>query len=232
MLSPHLCFPREGHLEAVLHVFAYLGIHHNARVVFDPTYPYVDIGTFIKTDWKSMYGDVKEIITSDDPVPGGKEVDLRLFVDSDHAGDQFTRHSRTGCVIYSSMAPLLWFSKHHPAVESSIFGDEFVVMKNGIETCRGLLYKLRMLGATLSGPTYVYGDTMSLVCNTHRPQYVLKKNSNSICYHAVRESASMGESIIGHVPSVDNPASICTKVVPGGQKRNHLIRLFLHELCD
>jgi hypothetical protein len=42
----------------------------------------------------------------------------------------------------------------------------------------------------------------------------------------------MGESIIGHVPYVDNPADICTKVVPGGQKRNHLIRLLLHDLCD
>jgi hypothetical protein len=42
----------------------------------------------------------------------------------------------------------------------------------------------------------------------------------------------MGESIIGHVPSVDNTADICTKVEPGGQKRNHLIRLLLHGLCD
>jgi hypothetical protein len=49
----------EGHLESVFHVFVYLGLHHNARVVFDTTYPAVDIGTFIKTDWKSMYGDVK-----------------------------------------------------------------------------------------------------------------------------------------------------------------------------
>jgi hypothetical protein len=59
MLSTYLCLTREGHLEDVFHVFACLGIHHNARVVFDPTYPSVDMGTFIKTDWKSMYGDVK-----------------------------------------------------------------------------------------------------------------------------------------------------------------------------
>jgi hypothetical protein len=91
MLSTHLCLPREGNLEAVFHVFAYLGLNHNARVVFDPTYPYVDMGTFIKIDWKSMYGDVKEMIPSDDPVPHGNEVDLRLFVDSDQAGEQFTR---------------------------------------------------------------------------------------------------------------------------------------------
>jgi hypothetical protein len=37
ILSTYLCLPREGHLEAVFHVFAYLGLHHNARVVFDPT---------------------------------------------------------------------------------------------------------------------------------------------------------------------------------------------------
>jgi hypothetical protein len=72
MLSTHLCLPREGHLEAFFRVFAYMGLHHNARVIFDPTYPSVDMGTFIKTEWKSLYGDVREMITSDDYVPRGK----------------------------------------------------------------------------------------------------------------------------------------------------------------
>jgi hypothetical protein len=105
-------------------------------------------------------------------------------------------------------------------------------MKNGIETWRGLRYKLRIMGVVLSGPTFVYGDNMYVAHNTHWPEYVLKKKSNSIFYHAVRESTAMGESIIGHVPSVENPADICTNIVPGGQKRNHLIRLLLHDLCD
>jgi hypothetical protein len=68
MVSTHLWLQREGHLESFFHVFSYLGLHHNARVVFDPTYPSVEIGTSIKTDWKSMHGDVKEIIPSDDPI--------------------------------------------------------------------------------------------------------------------------------------------------------------------
>jgi hypothetical protein len=80
--------------------------------VFDPTRPSADMGTFIKTDLKSMYGDVKEMISSDSPVPRGKEVDLRLFVDSDHTCEQFTRRSRTVFVIYLNMAPIVWFSKH------------------------------------------------------------------------------------------------------------------------
>jgi hypothetical protein len=57
------------------------------------------MGTFIKTDWKYVCGDVQEFLPSDDPVPRGKEVDLRLFVDSEHANEPFTRLSRTGFVI-------------------------------------------------------------------------------------------------------------------------------------
>jgi hypothetical protein len=186
MLSTYIFLPREGHLEAVFHVFAYLGLHPNAIVVFDPTYPAVDMGTFIKTEWKSMYGDVKEMIPSDAPIPRGKEVDLHFFVDSDHAGERFTRRSRTGFVIYLNMAPIVWFSKRQPTVESSVFGAEFVAMKNGIETCCGLCYKLIMMGVTLSGPTFIYGDNMSGVHNTQRPEYVLKKKSNSIFYHILR----------------------------------------------
>jgi hypothetical protein len=91
ILSNYLCLQREGHLDAVLHVFAYLALHHNSRVVFDPSYPSLDMGAFIKADWKSMYGDVKEMIPSDDPVSHGKGFDLRLFFDSALAGEQFTR---------------------------------------------------------------------------------------------------------------------------------------------
>jgi hypothetical protein len=176
--------------------------------------------------------DVKDIISSDAPVPREKEVYLCLLVDSDHAGEQFTRRSRTGFLIYLNMVPILWFSKHQPTVESSVFGAEFFAMKNGIETCHGLRYKLRMMGVTLSGSPYFYGGNMYVVHNTQRPESFLKKKSNSICYHTLRESAAMGESIIGHVTSVDNPADNYTKVLPGGQKQNHLIRLLLHDLCD
>jgi hypothetical protein len=224
--------PREGRLDAVYHLFAYLSLHHNARLVFDPTYPYVDMRAFIKTDWKPMYGDVKEAIPPNAPVTRGKTVDLRLFVDSDHAGEHFTRLLRTGFVIYLNMASIVWFSKRQPSVESSVFGAEFVAMKNGIETTRGLRYKLRMMGVTIDGPTYVYGDNMSVVHNTQRPESVLKKKNNAICYHAVRESATVGGAIIGHVPSVNNPADICTKAVPDGQKRDHLIGLLLHDIVD
>jgi hypothetical protein len=135
-------------------------------VVFEPTYPDVDMRDFIKTDWKPMYGVSKEAIHQNAPVIIGKAIDLHLFVDSEHAGEHFTRHSRTGFVIYLNMAHIVWFSKRQPTVESSVFGAEFVAMKNGIETRRGLHYKLRMIGVAIDGPTYVYGNNMSVVHNT------------------------------------------------------------------
>jgi hypothetical protein len=232
LLASQTAMPREGHLDAMFRMFAYLKIKHNSRMVFDPTYPKVDMNDFKDCDWKNFYGNVKEAIPLDAPESRGKEVDLRLYVDSDHAGEQLTRRSRTGYFIFMNTAPVTWFSKRQPTIETSVFGAEFVAMKNGMEATRGLRYKLRMMGVPLSGPTYIYGDNMSVIHNTQRPESTLKKKSNSICYHAVRESVAMGESITGHVSTHANPADIATKVLPGGQKRNHLISLILYDLTD
>ena len=38
-------------------------------------------------------------------------------------------------------------------------------MKTGVEALRGIRYKLRMMGVPLNGPTYIYGDNMSVIYN-------------------------------------------------------------------
>jgi hypothetical protein len=179
LLSSHLCLPREGHMDTVFHLFAHLANNHNTMVVFDPTYPVIEEDAFVKADWKAVYEDAKEALPPDAPIILVKEVDLRLYVDSDHAGEIFTQRSRTDLVIYLNMAPVVWFSKQQPTVESSVFGADFVAMKNGIETVRGLRYKLWMMGVPLSGRCYVYGDNMSVIHNTQRPESMLKKNPTS-----------------------------------------------------
>ena len=47
----------------------------------------------------------------------------------------------------------------------SVWG-EFVAMKHGIEMMRSISYKLRMMGVLVLGPSYVYGDNMSMIHNT------------------------------------------------------------------
>ena len=51
LLSSHLAYPRHGHLETALHVMSYLCQKHNTRLIFDPTYPKIDMGMFPQFDW-------------------------------------------------------------------------------------------------------------------------------------------------------------------------------------
>ena len=53
MMSSHLALPREGHLEQVLHIFAYLKKYHNTELVYDPSEPVVDENDFERRDWAS-----------------------------------------------------------------------------------------------------------------------------------------------------------------------------------
>ncbi len=56
----------------------------------DPTYPEIDSTQFRVCDWSEFYGQVEEPITHNAPETIGKVVDLYMFVDSDHVGDQCT----------------------------------------------------------------------------------------------------------------------------------------------
>jgi hypothetical protein len=219
MLSSYLACPREGHLENALHVMGYLQLKHNLRLIFDPTYPDIDLTVFLSFDWTEFYGNVEEAIPPDMPPPLGEDIDLCMMVDSDHAGDKRTRHSCTGFIIFCNLAPVIWLSKQQATIETSVLGAEFVAMKHGIETLRGLRYKIRMMGIPLSGPTYVYGDNKSPVTNSSRPESTLKKKCNSICYHAIRESVAMGETLLTHIRTGENLADFLTKTTSGAKRR-------------
>ena len=129
------------------------------------------------------------------------------------------------------MALVVWFSKRQPTIESSAFGAEFVALKNGVETMRGLCYKLWMMGVPISGPLLVYGDNMLVIHNTQRPELLLKKKCDSICYHGVRKSIAMGETLTTHVPTLENYADLLTKVLYG-QKCRRLVQGMLYDIYD
>jgi hypothetical protein len=116
MISSYLACPREGHLENALHVMGYLRLKHNSQLIFDPTYP--DQTTFPSFEWTEFYGNMEEAIPPDMPPPLGKDVDLRMMVDSDHAGEKRTLRSRTGFIIFCNLAPIIWLSKQQVTIET------------------------------------------------------------------------------------------------------------------
>ena len=66
-MESQISMPREGHLEAVLHVFEFLRQKYNSRVAVDPTYPAIEINYFKECKWKDFYGELKEDIPLNAP---------------------------------------------------------------------------------------------------------------------------------------------------------------------
>ena len=49
-MSSHVILPREGYLEAAIHVMAHVGQKYNFRLVYDPMYPEIDHSSFKEYD--------------------------------------------------------------------------------------------------------------------------------------------------------------------------------------
>ena len=133
-------------------------------------------------------------------------------------------------MVWLNRALIYWSSKKQTSVESCSFGSEFVALKQCCKYICGLHYKLRMFGIPVEGPTYIYGDNQSVLANTTIPESTLKKKSQSIAYHFVREGCSRDEWRTTYVNTHDNEADLLTKCLPAGEKRRGFVRKVLHHV--
>ena len=234
MMASMMALPREGHLQQLFHIFAFLKIKHNSEMVFDPTPPDIDEGQFERKDWShTVYGDSKDTTPKPNEEnyyePRGLGFVIRAYVDSDHAGDQVTRRSRTGFIVLLNNAPVYWFSKRQTGIETSTFGSEYMAMKQCCEYLRGLRYKLRTMGIPVDLPCLILGDNKSVLANSTIPDSVLKKKSNSIAYHFVREGSARDEWRIAYISTDENIADMLTKPLYG-LKRGKFTSMVLHHV--
>ena len=124
-------------------MFSYLEKQHNCEMVFDHTVPAFDKADFPKeildnTVYSNERGELKEEILNNLPTSFDNGFTMRVYVDSDHAGDLVTRRSRTGFLFFLNNAFLYWTSKKQTTIEPSSFGSEFMTMKHATEYVRGL----------------------------------------------------------------------------------------------
>ena len=66
-------------------------------------------------------------------------------------------------------------------------------MKQATEYVRGLRYKLITMGIPVDGPALIFGDNQSVLANTTMPELILKKKTQSIAYHFVRDGSARDE---------------------------------------
>ena len=181
-MAKFMAAPRDGHLAALLRVFAYINNHRQSRLVLDPMErDWSDI-EWTSGDWKEFYPDAAEPFPPNAPEPCGKAVQVNMICDAAHATDLKTRRSTTGIVIFVNGAPIRWYSKSRNTIEASTFGSEFVAMRIAAEMNDTLRYKLRMMGVPIEGPTNTFGDNESLVRNASKPESMLLKKHLSLIH--------------------------------------------------
>lgn len=220
LMSSYSASPRIGHLEEVLRIFAYLKKHDRSRMVFDDNLPSISDERFKTVEWADFYPDAAEPRSTKEPQARGREVKVYCFVDADHAGNQVTRRSHTGVLIFVNKAPILWYSKRQNTVETSTFGSEFIAIKIATELIQALRYKLRMMGVPIDGPTDVFCDNDAVVKNTTMPESSLKKKHQAIAFHRVREAAAAGMIRIAKEDTETNLADLLTKPLAGPRLKN------------
>ena len=146
MLSTYQASPREGHLEQIHHIFAFLKKNPKLILYFDPQQPMIKASLFTGDDrdvFLDQYYDAEEQLPDEHlcPKPLGVSVSMTAYVVSSHAANKVTRMSHTGFILFLNRAPITWFSKQQNTVEVSIFSSKFLAMRVCTEHITALRFK-------------------------------------------------------------------------------------------
>ena len=94
-LSSYLLSPRMGHLMQAIHIFHYLEMHDSSWMPMDPNKldieykgPQKNSAIARQIVMKRLYPDAAEEFPDNMPESRGKSVQINLYVDVDHAGNQ------------------------------------------------------------------------------------------------------------------------------------------------
>ena len=86
------------------------------------------------------------------------------------------------------------------------------------------------MGIPCYGPAYIYGDNQLVLASATIPDSTLKKKSQSIAYHFVREGLARDEWRTAYINTHENEADLLTKLLPNGEKRKGFMWNILHHI--
>lgn len=165
---------------------------------------------------------VKKIIkyikgTVNDGITFRKDGDLttlNAYCDADFAGDEQTRRSTTGYVIYYSGAPIVWCSRRQPIVATSTTEAEFI---SAAECCREVLYLKSVISEVLNIDVKINlcVDNQSALALIKNNVLNRKRKHIDVKYHFICEKVNEGLINVQYCPSNENVADIFTKPLGG-----------------
>jgi hypothetical protein len=159
----------------------------------------------------TKYAYAREALNPRFPEPLGKELDVSIFFDSDHAHDKVTGRLISGITVYVGSTPILWRSKRQGAIQTSMYGAEFSSMKSATEEAIMVRYMLRSLGIGIHKPSNILGDNAGVISCASTPESSLKKKHIALSYHFIRENLAIGAIRPQHIPDKNNISDLFTK---------------------
>jgi hypothetical protein len=140
---------------------------------------------------------------------------LKIFSDSDWAGDPETRISVTGFIVYLQNVPICWRSKAQRGVTLSSSKAEYVAMSEAIKEIRFVYFILKDIGIEVELPIVVKTDNVGALC--------MSQNSST--------NVEDGIVRVEFVKSNDNDSDIFTKNVNQEMYEKHAMK-FLGSIED
>jgi hypothetical protein len=212
-LSRFCSCPREGHMTRALGIWGYLKKYPHRCLNINPDkYPIKGENIdYNLVDFMEQYNYASKEIDPKFPEPMGKELDISMFFDSDHAHNKVMGCSISGVNVMVGSTPIVWKSKRQGAVQTSTYGAEFSAMRLATEEAITIRYMLWALGICITKPSDLSGDNAGVITNAMMADATLKKKHVALSYHSVRESVSAGIVNPCKIAGKNNIADLLTK---------------------
>jgi hypothetical protein len=205
--------PRVGHLALLGNVFGYLRKYPDGAIRFRTDTPnYEDQYTPKTSNWeRTVYGEPFEEIPADMPEPKGKMVRQSGKFDANLQHDLVTGRSAMGTFHMVQGTVIHFSSKRQSTVETATYATEFIAGRTCLDESIAIRYELRMLGAPLEGPIWLFGDNKVMIESSSEPSGRLAKRHLILSWHRLREKAAMKIVYYLHIDSKENVSDCLTK---------------------
>jgi hypothetical protein len=156
---------------------------------------------------------------------------LKVFSDSDWAGDPETRISVTGFIVYLQNVPVCWRSKAQRGVTLSSSKAEYVAMSEAVKEIRFIYFILKDIGIEVELPIVVKTDNVGALFMSQNSSTGVRSRHVDTRYHFIRENVEDGIVRVEFVKSSDNDSDIFTKNVNQEMYEKHAMK-FLGSIED
>jgi hypothetical protein len=138
-----------------------------------------------------VYGEPFEEIPTDMPEPKGKMVRQSGMFVANLQHDLVTGRSVMGTFHMVQDTVIHFSSKQQSTVETATYATEFIAGRTCLDEAIAICYELRMLGALLEGPIWLFGDNKAMIKSSSEPSGRLAKRHLILLWHRLREKAAM-----------------------------------------